>query len=233
MPDSRSAGPSVQPASAHTRETLRAVDDARATVEAGYDAMADAYLAYISQTTGDPRLRFLNELQSRLQPGAQVVDLGCGAGIPCTALLANRHSVLGIDISAEQLRRAQENVPTARFRKADLATVTLPLGSFDAVTAFYSLTHVPRTEHAEVFRRIAGWLKHGGYLLATLSARGETDGMEEDFIGVPMYFSSYGPDINRSLLEAAGFDLLIDEIVTMQEPGGESSFQWLLARKRP
>ncbi|MDT0264623.1 hypothetical protein RM423_25105, partial [Jatrophihabitans sp. DSM 44399] len=60
----------------------------RAIVEQGYDAMADAYLDYIDQTTGDPRLRFLDQLLARLQPGSQVVDLGCGAGIPCTARLA-------------------------------------------------------------------------------------------------------------------------------------------------
>ncbi len=130
-----------------------------------------------ARTTGDSRLRFLRELQARLEPGSQVVDLGCGAGIPCTAALAKQHTVLGIDISAGQVRRAQQNVPTGQFRKADLATVSLPPGSLDAVTAFYSLTHVPRTEHAEVFRRIAGWLRPGGYLLATLNPRGETAGM--------------------------------------------------------
>jgi len=114
----------------------------RAIVEHGYDAMADAYLDYIDQTTGDPRLRFLDQLLARLQPGSQVVDLGCGAGIPCTARLAEQHNVLGIDISTEQLRRAQDRIPTARFTKADIATVELPPHTFDAVTAFYSLTHI-------------------------------------------------------------------------------------------
>lgn len=203
----------------------------RAIVEHGYDAMADAYLDYVDQTTGDPRLRFLDQLLARLRPGSQVVDLGCGAGIPCTARLAEQHNVLGIDISAEQLRRAQDRIPTARFTKADIATVELPPHTFDAVTAFYSLTHIPRVEHADVLRRIASWLKPDGYLLATLSARGETDGMQDDFVGVPMYFSGYGPDTNLRLLDEAGFDPVINEIVTMNEPGGESSFQWLLARK--
>lgn len=74
-------------------------------------------------------------------------------------------------------------------------------------------------------------LRHGGYFLLTLSARGETDGVQEDFIGVPMYFSSYGPDINREMLQAAGFEIILDEIVTMQEPDFQSSFQWLLVRR--
>ncbi len=165
----------------------------RAIVEQGYDAMADAYLDYIDQMTGDPRLRFLDQLLGRLRSGSQIVDLGCGAGIPCTAKLAEQHNVLGIDISAEQLRRARDRIPSARFTKADIATVDLPPRTLDAVTAFYSLTHIPRVEHAEVFRRIASWLKEDGYLLATLSARGESDGIQDDFVGVPMYFSGYGP----------------------------------------
>ena len=204
----------------------------RAIVEQGYDAMADAYLDYMDQMTGDPRLRFLDQLLGRLRSGSQIVDLGCGAGIPCTAKLAEQHNVLGIDISAEQLRRARDRIPSARFTKADIATVDLPPRTLDAVTAFYSLTHIPRVEHAEVFRRIASWLKEDGYLLATLSARGESDGIEDDFVGVPMYFSGYGPDTTLRLLDEAGFDLVINEIVTMNGPGGEDSFQWLLARKR-
>lgn len=50
----------------------------RAIVEQGYDAMADQYLAYMSAVTEDPRLRFLEMLETRLAPGSDVVDLGCG-----------------------------------------------------------------------------------------------------------------------------------------------------------
>ncbi len=133
----------------------------RAIVEHGYDAMADQYLAYMSAVTDDPRLRFLEMLETGLAPGSDVVDLGCGAGLPGTAQLAIRHNVLGIDISEQQLIRARQNVPTARFEKSDLTTAPIASGSVDAVTAFYSLTHVPQEEHEELFRRIAGWLRPG------------------------------------------------------------------------
>ena len=64
-----------------------------------------------------------------------------------------------------------------------------------------------------------------------LSARGETNGVQDDFIGVPMFFSGFEPEVGRKCLELAGFSLLVDEVVTMQEPGGESSFLWVLAQK--
>jgi len=138
--------------------------------------------------------------------------------------------VLAIDLSARQLELARANVPGATFRKADLSTVDLPDASADAVTAFYSMTHVPRDRHADVLGRVARWLRPGGFLLLTLSARGETDGVHE-FCGVPMFFSGYGPDTNRQLLADAGFSLLLDELVTMQEPNTVSTFQWVLASK--
>jgi cyclopropane fatty-acyl-phospholipid synthase-like methyltransferase len=197
-------------------------------VEAGYDAMADRYLDQVGRTVGDPRIRFLDDLQGRLSDGSAVVDLGCGAGVPCTQALAERHSVVGVDVSSAQLRLAAEYVPAAEFRKVDFTDLDLPAASLDAVTAFYSMTHVSRVDHAGLFQRIAGWLKPGGYFLLTLSARGETDGVQEGFIGVPMYVSSYGPPTNREMLQAAGFEVIVDEIVTMQEPDVQSSFQWLL-----
>lgn len=201
-------------------------------VEAGYDAMAEQYLRHMDATVGDARLRFLAELESRLADGSEVVDLGCGAGVPCTRALAERHNVLGVDVSAVQLTLAARQVPRAQFRKADLVELELPDASLDAVTAFYSMTHVPRERHAGVFARIATWLKPGGYLLLTLSARGQSHGVQDDFLGVPMYFSGYGPDRNRELVRSAGLEIVLDEIVAMQEPDAQSSFHWLLARRQ-
>lgn len=203
----------------------------RDIVEAGYDSMALAYLKYIADIKGDPRLRFLTDFQAHIPRGSPIADLGCGAGEPCTRLLAQNHDVTGIDISTAQIELAKASIPGATFLKADLSKVTFPSGSVDGVTAFYSLTHLPRDEHAEVFEHVADWLKPDGYFLLSLSATGDSNGMDDDFVGVPMYFSGYAPEINRSLLQAAGFDLVTDTIVAMEEPGGSSAFQWILARK--
>ena len=48
----------------------------------------------------------------------------------------------------------------------------------------------------------------------------------------PMFFSSHGAEENRRLLWAAGFALVLDEVVSMQEPEGEVSFLWVIAEKR-
>ena len=47
-----------------------------------------------------------------------------------------------------------------------------------------------------------------------------------------MFFSSFDAETNRALVEAAGFDLLIAEIVDSIEPEGAVPFLWVLARRR-
>ena len=48
-----------------------------------------------------------------------------------------------------------------------------------------------------------------------------------------MFFSSHDAATNRRLLAAAGFELLVDEIVETREPEGPVPFLWVLARRGP
>jgi SAM-dependent methyltransferase len=200
----------------------------RDIVGAGYDRIAERHLAWITEIRGDPRLRFLHQLMAQLPPHPVVLDLGCGAGIPCTAALAERGDVIGVDLSACQLELARQRVPRARFVQADMTTVGLRPSSLDAVTACYSIAHVPRDQHGPLFRRIATWLRPGGYFLASLGC-GADEGTVTDWLGVPMFFSSHDARTNRRLLAQAGLTLLTDETVTMHEPEGPATFQWVLA----
>jgi SAM-dependent methyltransferase len=206
-------------------------DERKATVEAGYDALAERFLAWGARVEGDPRGRFLAAFAERLPDGAAVLDLGCGAGIPSTRLLAEHFDVTGVDISAAQIRLARANVPNARFVHGDVSEVSFPGESFAGVVALYAISHVPREEHAGLFGRIAGWLRPGGLFLAVLGV-GDGPDWTGEWLGVPMYFSSWGADTNRELLGAAGFGLLLDEVVAMREPEGEVEFLWALGRTR-
>ena len=169
----RAAGKIVVMESDHVAERARQ----RALVRRGYDAIS---LAYRSDD-GDPAASsaedvsryagWVAELAGLLRPGARVVDLGCGAGIPATRELASHGlQVLGVDFSAVQLHRAQRLVPAARFVQADMAALNLRPASADAVVAFYSLIHVPLADQQGLFPRIRDWLRPGGYFLAIVGA---------------------------------------------------------------
>jgi SAM-dependent methyltransferase len=204
--------------------------DPKRIVEAGYDEIALVYRDWAKRIDGDPRFRLAAELASRLPDGARVVDIGCGNGIPSTAFLASRFEVTGVDISAAQLALARVSLPDVRFVHGDVATVELPPSSFDAATAFYSLTHVPRAELARLFERVATWLVPGGYLLASLGSEGGRAWVGE-WLGAEMFFDGWDAETNRRLLRDAGFELVHDEVVSMQEPEGAVAFLWVLARK--
>jgi len=145
----------------------------RDLVRRGYDRISPAYrsddgAAALSSAEDVSRYAgWAAELAGLLRPGARVVDLGCGAGIPATRELASHGlTVLGVDFSMVQLRRARRLVPAARFVQADMAALQLSPASADAVVAFYSLIHVPVTDQQELFPRIRCWLRPGGYFLA-------------------------------------------------------------------
>jgi cyclopropane fatty-acyl-phospholipid synthase-like methyltransferase len=205
-------------------------DSRKAIVAAGYDALAETYLEWASAIKDDARARMSAAFSAELTRGSRVLDLGCGAGLPSTKELARRFTVTGVDVSGAQVAAARRNVPGASFIEADLAEIDFPPGSWDGVAAFYSISHVPREEHAALFRRVRGWLRPGGVFLATLGAADSPDWTGE-WLGRPMFFSAFDADTNRRLLAAAGFTLLIDEVMPTHEPEGSVDFLWVLARR--
>jgi len=142
-----------------------------------------------------------------------VLDVGCGAGVPLARALARRFAVTGVDISGAMIERARANVPAGTFLQGDIMAVDFPPCRFHAVVAYYSIFHLPREEHVGLFRRINRWLKPGGYLLATVSLSGEASYTEDDFFGVPMYWSNYALEEYQGMLEGLGFQLLETAVI--------------------
>lgn len=177
--------------------------DKQCIVAAGYDNVADAYLERFGFST--VRQKWLGRLVAALPAtGGRVLDLGCGAGVPVARYLAaSGHTVIGIDGSPQQVVRARQNVPQATFIEADMCNVTFDAGSFHAVGAFYSITHVPPAQQGPLLARIASWLKPGGTLVASFGAgvAGEWTG---DWLGTTMFFGHVGEAEALRLLTDAG-----------------------------
>lgn len=106
----------------------------------------------------------------------RILDLGCGAGIPTASFLLthlqNAH-VTSTDISSTQLLLAADHL--ARYTphsltllELDMSDLSFPPSSFDAVTATYSVVHLPRAEQPlanEIYRIMveAGRLHFGEF----------------------------------------------------------------------
>ena len=120
-------------------------DEGKRLVERGYDRIAVAYAA-AGTTISRRDSKYLALLMERLSPGARVLDLGCGAGVGITPALAARYEVTGVDLSERQLELARRAVPNATFFRGDMTKVAFRAGSFDAITSFAAIFHVPREE---------------------------------------------------------------------------------------
>jgi SAM-dependent methyltransferase len=147
-----------------------------------------------------------------------------------SARLAAGRALTGVDISAEQVRRARRHVPGATFLQADMTTIDLPAASLDAVVAFYSLTHVPRGEHAALFARIRSWLRPGGVFIASLGVEDDPGTVEPGWLGVDMYFSQWSARVGRRLVAEAGFGIERAEVVREPEDRHDARFLWIVGR---
>jgi len=194
-------------------------------VERGYDRIADDYLAG-KAPLGPETEGLLRELMAGLGSDARVLDLGCGAGVPVTTWLAQRHCVTGVDLSARQLALARERMPGATLVQADMGTVAFASGAFDAIVSCYAIIHLPREEHPALLASIARWLRPGGRFLATWPLT-DWEGREEDWLGwgAPMWWSHHDEATNLRLLREAGFAI---ERTELRE--GEERWLWALGR---
>ena len=201
-------------------------------VAAGYDQMAECYAKWQTRIVGDPRDRYIKRLLARLPPAPDILEIGSGGGIEPTPTLAKLGRLVGVDISRAQIERAEATVPNAQFIHADILETAFADESFDAVVALFVLTHIPTAELPGLLHRISAWLRPSGAFLATFSSAPRPHNeFEDDWLGVPMFFSGFDPTTNRALVEAAGMRVIESRLEPMQEPEGEVNFDWLFAEK--
>lgn len=175
----------------------------------------------------------LEDFFARLPPaGGDLLDLGCGAGEPVAAAFIDRGwSVIGVDFCPAMLALAQRHVPTMELICADIREVAFEPRSFSAMTAVYSLFHVPADDHLDLFRRARTWLRPDGRFLFTYASRDYTradafDGWKT-FMGQRLYYSHRTPETLASQLAAAGLEC---ESLQEREIGGER-FLWVVAHR--
>lgn len=197
-------------------------------VREGYDRMGDRYETWAAEIRDDPRDGWRDDLIGRLADGARVLELGCGRGRD-TQAFAQRFRVTAVDCSPMQLQHARRAVPKATFLNADFASLEIEDDSFDAVASMYAFNHVARGLLTPLLRSIHDWLVPGGLMLASFGV-GDTEAWVGDWLGVPMFFSSYPAHVNSRLVSEAGLDVIRDDVARFREPEGEVSFQWVLAR---
>lgn len=138
----------------------------------GSDELLDEYL-------GCERLTFYDEVADVCAAFAarHVVDLGCGSGHLLRALADRRPAAryVGLDFSANAIRRARGLLPEARWLVGDAYAPPLEEKTFDLVLCTEVLEHLDRPK--EVLDAIVRLSTRDGHVVITVPD-GELDGWE-------------------------------------------------------
>src|SRR4051794_7104917 len=118
-----------------------------------YDLIADWYAQDRSHSIGLPEVQAVAQM---LPPGASVLDVGCGSGIPLTRFLVESgFDVLAIDSSPAMVEKFRTNLPDTpvvceQIQRCDLAGRT-----FDAAISWGVMFHLTPAEQRQAFAKLA------------------------------------------------------------------------------
>ena len=171
-----------------------------------YDSIAERFA---KARTGFRERIYVDRFIALAVPGAHILDLGCGTGVPIARYLIDRgFRVTGVDISHAMLALARGHCPEAELVLGDMTGLALE-GSFGGIIAWDSVFHVPRARHEGLFGEMSRLLVPGAPLL--LSVGGSEGDFTAPMLGAELSYSGHAPAESRRLLESSGFDVLAAE----------------------
>ena len=170
----------------------------------GYEARAANFIASRTPSIGPAIVR---EWARALPPGASILDIGCGHGIPISqALIRDGFNVSGIDASETMITKFRENCHNATAECSAVEQSTFFDQTFDGVVAWGLLFLLPPATQKIVIGKVALTLKPQGRFLFT-SPREEASWIDA-LTGLES--TSLGYEVYRQELDKHGLMLLGD-----------------------
>ncbi|OLS28269.1 MAG: Ubiquinone/menaquinone biosynthesis C-methyltransferase UbiE [Candidatus Heimdallarchaeota archaeon LC_2] len=144
-----------------------------------------------------------------------ILELGCGTGFPIgNALLDAGKNYTDIDLSEKQIQLARNEFPpwSNHFLVAEKLEFCRNQGSesFTGVVSMFSIRHLPRIHHAELYDEIYRILKPDGLLFIDCTIEPH-DGATDDWTNMGtdlMYWSGFSKKWTMRTLEDLQFKLI-------------------------
>jgi SAM-dependent methyltransferase len=131
----------------------------------GYEAIAEAFSRTRSPSIGPGVVR---NWAKQLRPGASILDLGCGNGVPITAtLIQDGFEVYGVDASATLVAQFRDRFPDVAVDCNPVEESVFFNRTFDAAIAWGLLFLLPAETQRALVGKVARVLNQGGHFLFT------------------------------------------------------------------
>ncbi len=198
-----------------------------------YTASIDDEKQFNDSNLAGPLEIFAQLLRKQYKQRARVLVISCGAGWEANFLMARGFDLVGIDTSAEMLRRASNRLPGGKFEHMSMQNLHFPYKeTFDVIWSTRTLIHVPQALLVDV---LASWkrvLKPGGMLGLGVNI-GERNGWEtnEARSGPSMFYHYFADGELEEALETAGYQVVDKAPVTGKSNSAESRNFFVFAQR--
>uniref|UniRef100_A0A7C4M152 Class I SAM-dependent methyltransferase n=1 Tax=candidate division CPR3 bacterium TaxID=2268181 RepID=A0A7C4M152_UNCC3 len=160
----------------------------------------------------------------------EILDWGSGPGVPYDLYLSENNCIItGIDLSEKHVKMAKKNVRMAKYFVGDFTKYDYANKKYDSIISLYSIIHIPRKEHQDLFNNANKLIKEGGIVLFTIGFK-DKDEIKDDFCDYKMAWSHYESEVTLKLLENAGFEILLAR--NEFDYGSDERHIWVLAKKK-
>lgn len=175
--------------------------------------------------------KFLQIIVKNKIKNNKILDLGCGIGIPYDKYFVdNLFDLYGIDITEKHILRAKQNVPKATFILGDFSKFDFSKEKYYSVISLYSIFHIPRIEHTELFQQVYNSLENNGYFLVNFSVNDREYKEKINFCNSEkMAWSYYDINTNIKILQKIGFKIELME--NEKDFDSPEDIVWLLLKK--
>jgi SAM-dependent methyltransferase len=168
---------------------------------------------------------WIDRFVSLLPAGAAVLDLGCGGGKPVAfSMVTHGVHVTGVDSSPTMISLCRERMPDQRWVLADMRSLSLGR-RFEGVPAWDSFFHLKHDDQRAMFPIFGAHAASGGILMFN-AGLGHGEGVGS-YRGDPLYHASLGDAEYRSLLNDAGFALVVHSV---NDPAKGGRIVWIARR---
>ena len=150
---------------------------------------------------------YLTPFIKNLNPGSNVMVVGCGTGRDILTLQDKGFHCLGIDSSKGMLEEAVRRGVVSPLIHSDILKISLINSSLDAVLCDSALEHIAKKNILKLKEKYYKALKIGGILLLRFRLGNDKVFMTKDDVGI-RYYTSFSQEHLNKLFNNNGFVIM-------------------------